>query len=281
MSAFDYARQAGEMFVLPESCLKIKELLDDGVSDLDEIAALISLDPALASRLLKLANSALYHLPQRVDNLSKAVRLLGQHKVYNLVLATGTTQAFANLAADVVDLRKFWQQSVHCALITQCLAEHLDLKNQDALYLSGLLHNIGELVVVQLNPVVAKLCAAVEAPQLPWLRQQELLDFTYADATVALLKLWQLPDAIVAPLGYVHQPQLAGDCAEKILLHIATRLAYQSVATKPYDLAFIIKPIYAELLGLDHRMLEQAMHYATIEGLAILNLISPESSVIY
>ena len=93
MSAFEYARKVGDVFVLPDTCLKIKEVIDNKISNLDEISEIICLDPALASRLLKLANSALYNFPNPVDSVSKAVLLLGETQVYNLVVAYGSTEA--------------------------------------------------------------------------------------------------------------------------------------------------------------------------------------------
>jgi len=93
VSAFEYARKVGDVFVLPDTCLKIKEVIDNKISNLDEISEIICLDPALASRLLKLANSALYNFPNPVDSVSKAVLLLGETQVYNLVVAYGSTEA--------------------------------------------------------------------------------------------------------------------------------------------------------------------------------------------
>ena len=122
MNAAAYAAQVGDVFVLPDTCLKIKQIIDNKISDLDEIAELISLDPSLASRLLKLANSALYNFPSQVDSVSKAVLLLGEVQVYNLVVAYGATEAFATVKPEALDLDRFREQSIHCALIAKFLA---------------------------------------------------------------------------------------------------------------------------------------------------------------
>ena len=116
MNAAECALQVGEIFALPDTCLKIKEIIDDEISDIEEIAALISYDPVLSSKLLRLANSALYNFPKQVETVQKAVQVLGDAQVYNLVVASGVADAFSQLKPDVIALDKFWEHSINSAL---------------------------------------------------------------------------------------------------------------------------------------------------------------------
>ena len=280
MSAFEFARQVGDVFVLPDTCLKIKEVIDNKISSLDEIAEIIALDPALASRLLKLANSALYNFPNPVDSISKAVLLLGETQVYNLVVAYGSTEAFAKAPADVIDLERFWETSIHAALIAKFLGTVIGIKQSEPLYLSGLLHNIGELVVVDVNPDVARLCANYKKGVLPWVRQQELLGFSYADCSVALLKLWQLPDSLIEPLNYLHSPQLQPTNKVVQVLHLAARLSLLNAAFGQFELEDLIDLRIISSLGLKRRDVDEARAFASLEGMSILSLLNPKASMI-
>ena len=121
MNALDYAEQASEVFVLSDSFIRIKELIDDEASTIDDIADVIIIDPALAGTILKLANSSLFNYPGKIDTISKAVLVLGITEVYNLVISYFTTEAFKTLTAksheDLNFLEEFWEQSVDCALL--------------------------------------------------------------------------------------------------------------------------------------------------------------------
>jgi len=280
VSAFEFARQVGDVFVLPDTCLKIKEVIDNKISNLDEIAEIIAFDPALASRLLKLANSALYNFPNPVDSISKAVLLLGETQVYNLVVAYGSTEAFAKAPDDVIDLERFWETSIHAALIAKFLGAVLGIKQSEPLYLSGLLHNIGELVVVEVKPDVARLCANYKKGILPWIRQQELLGFSYADCSVALLKLWQLPDSLIEPLNYLNSPQLQSSNKTVQVLHLASRLSLLNAAFGQFELEDLIDYQLINSLGLKRRDIDEARAFASLEGMSILGLLNPKGAMI-
>lgn len=281
MSAFEYARQVGDVFVLPETCLKIKDLIDNKSSSMEEIAELIALDPALASRILKLANSALYNFPNQVDSLNKALLLLGDTQVYNLVVAYGAAEAFNKAPTQVIDLERFWEMSIHCALIAKYLGARLGLKQSEPLYLSGLLHNIGELVVVEVKPDIARICAHYQAGTLPWSRQQELLGFSYSDCSVALLKLWKLPENLIEPLNYLHTPQLKTGNLPVQILHLAASLAMLNAAAGQFEFADLVDLALAQSLGLSRKDLDEARAFASLEGLSILSLLNPKASMIH
>lgn len=280
MSAVEFARQVSDVFVLPDTCLKVKEVIDNKISDLDEISDIISLDPSLASRLLKLANSALYNFPNPVDTVSKAVLLLGEKQVYDLVVAYGTTEAFAQTPTDIIDLEKFWECSIDCALIAKFLGQTVGIKQHEPLYLSGLLHNIGELVVVQVQPDIARQCATFSKQLLPWQLQQQLLGFNYSDCSVALLKMWQLPESLLYPLSFIHSPQLQPHSKTVQVLHLAARLALYDTAFGQYELDQLIDPAIVSNLGLSHKDLDEARTFASLEGMAILSLLNPKGSMV-
>ena len=87
----EYATQS---FTLPDICLRLRNVLDDPRSDMDDIAALISIDPSLTAKLLRLANSALFRFPSQIESITKAVSVIGGEALYNLVLAETANIAF-------------------------------------------------------------------------------------------------------------------------------------------------------------------------------------------
>ena len=97
MNAYEYAEQASEIFVLSDSFIRIKELIDDESSSIDDIADVILLDPALAGTILKLSNSSFFNYPGKIDTISKAVLIIGITEVYNLVPKNFTVKAQSTL----------------------------------------------------------------------------------------------------------------------------------------------------------------------------------------
>ncbi len=87
------------------------------VAGMEQLAEAVAFEPAIAASILKIANSAMFSMPRKIDNLSKALVLLGLKEVKKLVNAYGITAAFSNINPKVADMDKFWEISVDCALI--------------------------------------------------------------------------------------------------------------------------------------------------------------------
>ena len=119
----DVAKVASQSFVLPDICVRIRSMLDDDNTSLDDIGALIALDPSLSSKLLRLANSSLFRFESQIDTLSKAIAVIGGEALYNLVMAETASSAFEHFSSDVIDLKRFWLQSVYAGLVAKHLAK--------------------------------------------------------------------------------------------------------------------------------------------------------------
>ncbi len=275
LNAAECALQVGDIFALPDTCLKIKEIIDNEISDIDEIAELVSYDPVLSSKLLRLANSALYNFPKQVESVQKAVQVLGETQVYNLVVASGAAEAFATLKPNVIALDKFWEHSINTALIAKHLAFHLGVKKDEPIYLSGLLHNLGELVVVQVKPEIAQICSQYKKGVKPWTKQQALLGFSYVDCTVELLKHWQLPERIIQPLKQLNQPEYSPANKASLILHLASCLALSEANADVFQLHDLVDKQIMEVLGLSKDDLHDASSFAFLEGMSILSLLNP------
>ncbi|WJG10214.1 HDOD domain-containing protein [Aliiglaciecola sp. LCG003] len=226
MQANDYATKASTSFVLPDICLRIREMLDDHNSDAEDIADLVSLDPSLAAKLLKLANSPLFRFRSQVDNIAKAVNILGGEALYNLVMAETAKDAFQHFSNDNMDLNRFWKQSLYTGLIAKHIAKLLRVRGSERFFLLGLLHNLAELVVTKESPEKALLCLPSETGIAPWALQQKVLGFTYAQCSSQILQMWQLPVQISLPLADIHHEDKALKNKEIAILYCAARLGY-------------------------------------------------------
>ncbi|MCB5228154.1 HDOD domain-containing protein [Alishewanella sp. 16-MA] len=281
MNALQYAQNVQELFSLPDSYFRVKELMDSDTANLDDIADVILLDPVLTSKILKLANSAVYRLPYQVETINKALLVLGKTQVYNLILSIGISTACSKLNTQAIDTERFWEQSVNAALIAKYLAQRIGLKHPDRAYVSGLLHNIGELVVVQQNADVAAACQEYTDEMKPWQLQQKLLGFSYAACGAELLNMWQLPDSIVEPLALQNNTHYEARSLDVLVVHLAVRLALANQHPELYNMQTLVDPYLLEVLQLAQADLIKAIDFCNTEGLFVLSILNPRISTIY
>ncbi|MDT8426880.1 MAG: HDOD domain-containing protein [Methyloprofundus sp.] len=222
------------LFSLPDIYHQIEKMVNDPRFTALEIGQVITKDPALSIRLLKLVNSSFYGFQSRIDTVSRAVAIIGIKDLQNLILATSVVDVFNDIPCDLVDMTDFWMQSVQCGVIAKLLAKESSVLHAERLFLAGLLHKIGALVLYQklpeLSAKVLKL-ADYNAELVPVI-EQEMMGFTFADVGGELVKLWALPDSLHEAIAYQLNPEMAlAHRLDAQILHIATvfctALAYE------------------------------------------------------
>ncbi|WP_448212875.1 HDOD domain-containing protein [Colwellia sp. MEBiC06753] len=267
----DYALEAQELCVLPDIYLKLSEMLAKDDCTLDELAEVIKLEPAIASTLLKIANSAMFNFPREIDNISKALLLLGLKEVSNLVNAYGVTAAFSGVNPDIMNLDKFWEISVDCALICQYFAKEKKIANRDSIFLSGLFHNLGELAIVHIEPSKVQFCESYSKTETPWQRQSEAFGFTFADVSAALLELWQLPASIIKPITDFNNAYQDEVSEESNLLYVASRLAILNAHPGMYSKKTFVGQHILDDLGINAQDIDDALEYCNAKALELIN----------
>lgn len=273
LTVLEYAQKAKELCVLPDVYLRLKEIMEDDKSTLTDIADMISLDPVLSSSLLKIANSALFNFPREIDSISRAIMILGVEEVSNLVNTYGTTAAFSNAATCSINIDRFWEISVDCALFCKFLAKKIGLKNGEGLFLSGLLHNIGELAIAQSESKKVEYCQNYDKDETPWQRQQDVFGFTYADCGVELLRLWQLPEKLILPIQEFHHAYDEETDKNSQLLYIASRLALLNSHPGMYSKQSFLGQHIMEDLGITKNDINEAINFCNLEGLSIMSAL--------
>ena len=281
MNAKDYAINAEDIFVLPEVVVKIKQLIDDETASMYEIAEIINYDPAIMSQVLKISNSALYKFPNSITTVSKAIQVIGTRSVYDLVLAYGIANAFKSLEPDVVDLERYWERGVSCGLLAKYFAEELGIKDPERLFVCGLLHNLGELVVVKLNPEIARTCSAIDTDVRPLELELANLGFSYAEITVELMKLWGLPVEIYQPIKRIHPSIEQALNREDQILQLSYILSLNNVFKEYYSPYEGLTSSYYEDLGLDLAQVDNALDFTNLQLISAMALFSPSSFSMY
>ena len=280
MSALEYANQAADVFVLPDAVVRIKKLIDDDATSMQDIANVVNFDPALMAQVLKVANSALYNFPKQIDTVSKAVQVIGSNAIYDLVVAYGVSKAFGAVDSSVIDLDKFWEQSVSCALLCKYFAEKLGCSEPERLFVAGLLHNVGELIMVQFNADVAKKCAEFNEEITPLELQTKHLSASYADIGATLLRMWGLPESIANPIAKQHHSISDANTLDEKIMQLSYVLALDNANEAFYPGHANLEPSLYERLSLEPQELEAALDFTNLQSMSVLSLFNPGSSAI-
>lgn len=274
MNAKHYAEIAQELCVLPDVYLRLKELIDDDKATLADISQLISLEPALASTLLKIANSALFNFPREIDSIERALMILGIKEVESLINTYGITAAFSGLDPNIADMDRFWEISVDCALMTKFLAKRIGLNNSNGLFLTGLLHNIGELAIVHNEPEKVSYCEQYDNTETPWDRQLHAFGFIFSDVSAELLSLWNIPSTIVEPIRQYSNAYNEELDKPTSLLYVTTRLALVNSHPGMYSKKTFLGQHLLDDLAISVNDIEDAIEFCNVEGMAIMSILN-------
>lgn len=277
MIATDYAKQANDVFVLPDAVIRIKQLIDDESASMQDIADVINFDPSLTIQVLRIANSALYKFPNKIESISKATQVIGTNSIYDLVIAYGVAKAFSSTDADVIDLDRFWEQSIFCALLAKYFAEKLGVKESERLFVAGLLHNVGELVMVRFNPDLATKCAQFSEQTTPVELQYKLMKATYADVGSTLIRMWGLPESIAKPIARQHFSMHKAQSIDEQILQLSYVLALDNVNQEFYGGNANLQDEMYEGLNLELEDLSAAVNYTNLQALSVFALFNPAS----
>lgn len=226
-SAERLASELKELISLPDVYLRLQQVMQSDEASMDKVAEVLTLDPALVARLLRIANSALYSFPSRVDTVTRAVSILGVQQIHDLVLATSVAKAFAGMDNAVLDMRTFWYRSVQCGILARTLAEGAGMKGGESLFVRGLLYDLGHLVLYHHYPEQCRQALAESSGEYGSLMQAErqLIGCDAALLTAELMRTWQLPDIFAQSYDYLDEPQRAPEQGREIaILNIATAI---------------------------------------------------------
>lgn len=273
MQASEYAIQANGSFALPDACFKIKSLMEDESSVIDDFANVIGVDPSMTSTLLKIANSAIYSFPGEISTISRAITIIGTQAIYNMMLVDVAASAFKHFSNQAIDLKRFWRMSVFCGLASKNLGITAGIRDIERLFVAGLLQNFGELLVAKITPEIAQQCEKYTKEQLPWALQQQVLGYTYTDISAELLKIWMIPEKIILPIRHYNQAQDIQINKDVKVLYLASRLALVDSHPDIYSYDETVDESLCASLGITTADLNAAAQFAADEAENILSIM--------
>ncbi|MFQ5428345.1 MAG: HDOD domain-containing protein [Thermodesulfobacteriota bacterium] len=222
--------EIGDLPTLPQVVTRLQEEMASPNSSTGSVSEIIRQDPAISIKALKVANSPLYGLGRKVTDIRDAVRILGLKEVYNIVMSMSTLNLFKN--AGHINYKAFWRHCLSVAFATKAIAEFTGGKSRPVerdeladLFIAGLLHDIGILVLDQYVPEhYEKVLQGVsEFGDVPLYGvEYEVLGISHGEVGEFLMNKWYIPDHIATAVAFHHKTEdVAEEREHTQILHIA------------------------------------------------------------
>lgn len=213
---------------LPKLYYKVRDALSDPEVSLQLLEDLITSDPSLAASVLRIANSAFYGFPRKIETLSRAISLIGLSQLGNIVLTTSLTTSFQGIRPQSMDMARFWRGSIRRALLCRSIARHSNEYESERLFVLGLISDMGHLVLYQAQPDLEAIIldrSVNTLNDIAW-EERNLLGCDFAELGAALVNRWQLPANMARIIRYQLQVKGADDLAQDAAcLNLAVSMA--------------------------------------------------------
>lgn len=194
------------------------------------IARMIQYDPAIACRVLEVANNPLYGYHGQISSLQQASGLLGPGVIKNTILTTPLLERFAkrDYLEGKIDYPRIWLHSSVTAAIAGCLGKLLRTMESDVCFTAGLIHDIGKIALAVYHPgIFQEVLDLAEKEKTSLIEtEKKSLGFSHAEIAVVLAGEWGFPPSLIEPLESRSSPETP-DAARKLaaLIQLSKTLA--------------------------------------------------------
>ena len=204
-------RQMEDLPTLPSVAVKVMNTLLDEASSAQDVADIVEVDPALTMKVLMVANSAFYGIAREVSTVKRAIVGLGFSKMRSIILSLSVLDTVeAMVEESELDSSEFWTHSLKCAVGAQAIASKLGEEFSDEIFVAGLLHDIGKLVLSRQMPAAFK--QAVEMAGKEGIRtvdaEEVMMHMDHAQVGACIMEQWEFPIPLRESVWQHHDPPL-------------------------------------------------------------------------
>ncbi|MEJ5363975.1 MAG: HDOD domain-containing protein [Desulfosoma sp.] len=218
----------GDLPPMPHVASEALRKIAEPDSSADEIQKVLARDPALAARVLKLANSSFYARSRTIATLRDAVVVIGLKTVRTLVLASITRDLFDPFG---LTEKLLWEHAVGCGLAARTLAVSLRFSRAEECFLAGLLHDVGKMILLTHHPEPMRriIQDVYNDPDLSFpALEKDAFGFDHAEVGRLLAAKWRFPEEIVEAIGCHHRPGAAKFMpALTVIVHLANAFCHK------------------------------------------------------
>lgn len=250
---------------VPTTLAEINRIINDPEGSAEEASKVVATDPAIATKVLRLANSSLYSLRVPVSDIRHAVSILGLRILRNLVVQATILEHFKSTKPEKGQFDPTWlwdhSNKAACAarLIVAALPGVFEADTEEA-YTGGLLHDVGKILLLE-NDKARFLQAAKDslAKNIPMHRlEEEVFGFTHADVGALLAHRWQLSATLAEMIQHHHSPDDSPHSLSS-LLHCANGIAHAVASGNGGYTGHEVSEDYLQSLGIEEAKMEEIL----------------------
>lgn len=221
----------------PKVVHSLQRLIVSPETTIDKLAEVVTLEPGLSARVVRMANSAYFGRGAAVDTIGEAIQRVGLTGLEELVLLAVASQLVGQpLATYRLEAQAVWFRAVACGIAAGSLAENCNADWGEA-YTAGLMHGLG-LVAIDRYATKARAQRVLESSGYPHdyaPAEQEWLGFTHAEVGAALLELWGFSPGVTAAVRHQLAPELAPPEHQQLSMILATARWARSLFCVPEE----------------------------------------------
>jgi HD-like signal output (HDOD) protein len=266
---------------LPEIYLRVRDTINDPYSSIDKVSSIVSQDPNIASKILRISNSSFFGFASEITSINRAISIMGLSQLHDLVLAISVVRSFKGIPNNLINMKEFWMNSVFCAVISRLLAGKCNVLDSERLFVTGLLHDIGHLLMyIHLPYQMADILTAAKQQHSSIAEvEKQALGFDYANVGGELLKAWKMPESYNEAVAYHTDLNKADEFKlDASVIHIASIMVRkQESVNKGYGEPHF-DPIAWRITELTPDVLESVKQEAKDNMLEVLRLLFGKSS---
>jgi len=212
---------------IPEIAREILPLKLNTNESVRALLELIEKDPPTLTRIINLCNTPLFGTARKIMKLDDAVALLGSKRVKMIALSFSIISSMIRKPAGLLNIQSLWRHSLAVTITMETLARCMPQDRRppdDEIYLAGLLHDIGFLVLDYLDPQLSdKLHARLAVDRKSEMEEveAEMLEMDHGELGALLGRRWNLPEPVIASLNYHHAPNDEQAAAGRNLVALA------------------------------------------------------------
>jgi len=200
---------------MPQVVLRFLEIMQDPEFDYRDVVKALSTDPGTVSEVLRLANSALFGVRNKVVSVKQALTLLGPKRVRSLLLGRYLVDTMSKKRVAGLDMNYFWRRSLASSVVASHFAGRLVPEQRDEAFIAALLADIGVPILAEALPKAYRPVVAQYKPNGKAITaddERKAVEVTHGEVSAMVLAHWTLPDNIAQAVN-LHQSEHPGEGA--------------------------------------------------------------------
>jgi putative nucleotidyltransferase with HDIG domain len=248
---------------MPQVVIKAQKAMADPQTGGKELSLILQTDQAIASNMLKMANSAYYGLSGKVSSIEKACVILGQQTVKDLILTTGVSNLLGRkMKGYGFDSGELWMHSMAAAIASKMIANQKNTELADDAYLAGLLHDAGKIIldpyVLEHKKVFDQFLEDGDHTNIE--AEKHVLGLDHAEIASEICKKWNIPEDVTMAIQNHHHPSSSDGHPLSYIVHMGDYVARLcGLGYETDDILYEAEQGATEFLELDQEILGKMM----------------------